>query len=70
MPDTPVADYVSDPNPHSTEGGFAPGVRVYHATFGTGVVLETGHIDRKLKLVIEFDTEGQKTIVAKYVQLI
>ncbi|MEO1481428.1 MAG: 3'-5' exonuclease, partial [Myxococcota bacterium] len=49
------------------DGGFPAGTRVYHATFGEGVVLSSEGAGRRQKLTVDFPSVGQKVIVARFV---
>jgi DNA helicase-2/ATP-dependent DNA helicase PcrA len=50
------------------DGSFAPGVRVFHASFGEGFVIEADGSGARQKLVIEFPPPvGRKVIVARFV---
>jgi DNA helicase II / ATP-dependent DNA helicase PcrA len=47
---------------------FAPGSRVFHATFGEGRVVATDGVGKQKKLTIDFPSVGKKTIVARFVE--
>jgi len=49
--------------------GLSPGVRVRHAQFGIGTVLSVEQLDDDVKLLVRFNTVGQKTLRAKYAKL-
>jgi len=59
-----VDNSISQVSPHlESEGGFAPGDRVFHQKFGPGTVVST---DRD-KLDIKFDKAGRKKIMDSFV---
>ena len=45
------------------------GERVVHATFGSGTILEVSGFGRDLKVVVDFDSVGQKRLLARYAEL-
>jgi DNA helicase-2/ATP-dependent DNA helicase PcrA len=47
---------------------FAPGTRVFHATFGEGQVLGSKGLGKRQFLTIEFPVEGRKVIAARFVE--
>ena len=47
---------------------FRCGSRVYHQTFGDGLVLETEGTGRDERLTIEFPDVGRKVVVARFVE--
>ena len=49
--------------------GLHPGVRVRHPQFGVGTVLSVEPLDDDIKLLVRFNTVGQKTLRAKYAKL-
>jgi DNA helicase-2/ATP-dependent DNA helicase PcrA len=53
----------------SVPAGLRPGVRVRHPQFGVGTVLSVEQLDDDIKLVVRFNTVGQKTLRAKYAKL-
>jgi len=50
-------------------GDFAPGTRVMHPTFGTGVIRKCEGRPENLKLHIAFDRHGAKAVYARYARL-
>src|SRR6185436_3692244 len=63
-PDYPYAD-----EDQSVPAGLHPGVRVRHPQFGLGTVLSVEQLDDDIKLLVRFNTVGQKTLRAKYAKL-
>jgi DNA helicase-2/ATP-dependent DNA helicase PcrA len=53
----------------SVPDGLRPGIRVRHPQFGVGTVLSVEQLDDDLKLLVRFNTVGQKTLRAKYAKL-
>jgi len=54
--------------PGHGDGSFAPGSRVFHASFGEGFVVEADGTGARQKLVIDFPPPvGRKVIVARFV---
>src|SRR4051812_31245127 len=53
----------------SVPSGLRPGIRVRHPHFGVGTVLSVEQLDDDLKLLVRFNTVGQKTLRAKYAKL-
>jgi DNA helicase-2/ATP-dependent DNA helicase PcrA len=53
----------------SVPAGLRPGVRVRHPQFGIGTVLSVEQLDDDIKLLVRFNTVGQKTLRAKYAKL-
>jgi len=53
----------------SIPAGLHPGVRVRHPQFGVGTVLSVEQLDDDIKLLVRFNTVGQKTLRAKYAKL-
>ena len=45
------------------------GERVVHATFGSGTILEVSGFGRDLRVVVDFDSVGQKRLLARYAEL-
>jgi len=64
QPDYPYAD-----EDQSVPSGLHPGVRVRHPQFGEGTVLSVEQLDDDLKLLVRFNSVGQKTLRAKYAKL-
>ena len=53
----------------ASAGGYAVGDRVRHATFGAGVIRRIEQLNGDQKLVVEFDSAGVKTLLAKFAKL-
>ncbi len=53
----------------SVPSGLRPGVRVKHPQFGIGTVLAVEQLADDIKLLVRFNTVGQKTLRAKYAKL-
>ena len=53
----------------STPSGLHPGALVRHPHFGLGTVLSVEQLDDDIKLLVRFNTVGQKTLRAKYAKL-
>jgi DNA helicase-2/ATP-dependent DNA helicase PcrA len=53
----------------SAPSGLHPGVRVRHPQFGVGTVLSVEQLDDDVKLLVRFNSVGQKTLRAKYAKL-
>jgi DNA helicase II / ATP-dependent DNA helicase PcrA len=53
--------------PAARAGGFRPGTRVFHASFGEGRVVGSEGDGPREKLTIDFPTVGRKVIVARFV---
>ena len=65
--ETPSYSYEDEDQ--SVPGGLKPGLRVKHAQFGIGTVLSVEPLDDDTKLVVRFNTVGQKTLRAKFAKL-
>jgi DNA helicase II / ATP-dependent DNA helicase PcrA len=63
----PSYDYASEDQ--SSPTGLKPGVRVRHAQFGVGTILTVEPLDDDTKLVVRFNSVGQKTLRAKFAKL-
>jgi DNA helicase-2/ATP-dependent DNA helicase PcrA len=63
----PVYAYADEDQ--SAVGGLRPGVRVRHAQFGVGTVLNVEQLEDDSKLLVRFVSVGQKTLRAKYAKL-
>jgi DNA helicase-2/ATP-dependent DNA helicase PcrA len=46
-----------------------PGSKVRHGRFGIGIVLSVEELDDDFKLIVRFQSVGQKTLRAKYAKL-
>jgi DNA helicase-2/ATP-dependent DNA helicase PcrA len=53
----------------SVPSGLRPGARVRHPHFGLGTVLSVEQLADDIKLLVRFNTVGQKTLRAKYAKL-
>jgi ATP-dependent DNA helicase UvrD/PcrA len=62
-------DYSYADEDQSIPSGLHPGVRVRHPQFGVGTVLAVEQLDDDVKLLVRFNTVGQKTLRAKYAKL-
>lgn len=51
------------------EGGFRPGLRVEHPTFGRGVVLQVQASGAQTRVVVFFDRAGRKTLLPQLAKL-
>ena len=65
--DEPV--YAYEDEDQSVPGGLKPGARVRHPQFGVGMILSVEPLDDDTKLVVRFNSVGQKTLRAKYAKL-
>ncbi|MCS7181758.1 MAG: UvrD-helicase domain-containing protein [Thermoanaerobaculum sp.] len=61
-PRPPAGPAESKPSP-GREQGFRPGMRVEHATFGRGVVLQVQASGAQTRVVVFFDRAGKKTLI-------
>jgi ATP-dependent DNA helicase UvrD/PcrA len=62
-------DFAYADEDQSIPSGLRPGVRVRHPQFGVGTVLSVEQLDDDIKLLVRFNTVGQKTLRAKYAKL-
>ncbi len=51
------------------ESGFTIGQRVFHATFGDGIILDTEGSGSSARVQVNFDSEGSKWLVLAYANL-
>jgi DNA helicase-2/ATP-dependent DNA helicase PcrA len=65
--ETPAYEYEDEDQ--SIPAGLKPGIRVKHPQFGVGTVLVVEQLDDDLKVVVRFNSVGQKTLRAKYAKL-
>ncbi|MGE3402171.1 MAG: DUF3553 domain-containing protein, partial [Vicinamibacterales bacterium] len=65
--ETPAYSYEDEDQ--SVPGGLKPGSRVKHPAFGVGTILSVERLDDDTKLVVRFNTVGQKTLRAKFAKL-
>jgi len=63
------ATYAYEDEDQSVPGGLKPGLRVRHPSFGEGTVLSVEPLEDDTKLVVRFNTVGQKTLRAKFAKL-
>ena len=61
--------YAYENEDQSAPTGLKPGLRVRHPQFGLGTVLSVEPLDDDTKLVVRFNSVGQKTLRAKYAKL-
>jgi DNA helicase-2/ATP-dependent DNA helicase PcrA len=61
--------YAYENEDQSVPGGLRPGLRVRHAQFGVGTIISVEPLDDDTKLVVRFNTVGQKTLRARYAKL-
>ena len=62
-------DYSYADEDQSVPSRLRPGVRVRHPQFGVGTVLSVEQLADDVKLLVRFNTVGQKTLRAKYAKL-
>ena len=63
----PAYDYANEDQ--SVPSGLKPGLRVRHAQFGVGTIVSVEPLDDDTKLVVRFNSVGQKTLRAKFAKL-
>jgi len=63
----PVYSYENEDQ--SIPSGLKPGLRVRHAQFGVGTIVTVEPLDDDVKLIVRFNTVGQKTLRAKFAKL-
>ena len=61
--------YAYEDEDQSVPAGLKPGLRVRHAQFGVGTIVTVEPLDDDTKLVVRFNTVGQKTLRAKFAKL-
>jgi ATP-dependent DNA helicase UvrD/PcrA len=61
--------YAYENEDQSQWAGLRPGLRVKHAQFGVGTVMSVEPLDDDLKLIVRFNSVGQKTLRAKFARL-
>ncbi len=61
--------YAYEDEDQSAPSGFKPGVRVRHPQFGTGTIVSVEPLDGDVKLVVRFNSVGQKTLRSKFAKL-
>ncbi len=63
----PVYSYEDEDQ--SVPSGLKPGLRVRHAQFGVGTIVSVEPLDDDVKLIVRFNSVGQKTLRAKFAKL-
>ena len=63
------AAYAYEDEDQSVPSGLKPGLRVKHPKFGIGTVLTVEPLTGDVKLVVRFNSVGQKTLHAKFAKL-
>jgi ATP-dependent DNA helicase UvrD/PcrA len=63
------AAYSYEDEDQSLPAGMKPGLRVRHAQFGIGTILTVEPLDDDVKLIVRFNSVGQKTLRAKFAKL-
>ena len=63
----PVYSYEDEDQ--SAPAGLKPGLRVRHAQFGVGTIMSVEPLDDDVKLIVRFNSVGQKTLRAKFAKL-
>ncbi len=61
--------YAYEDEDQSVPSGLKPGLKVRHPQFGLGTVMSVEPLDDDTKLVVRFNTVGQKTLRAKFAKL-
>jgi DNA helicase-2/ATP-dependent DNA helicase PcrA len=61
--------YSYEDEDQSTPSGLKPGLRVRHAQFGVGTIVTIEPLDDDVKLIVRFNSVGQKTLRAKFAKL-
>jgi DNA helicase II / ATP-dependent DNA helicase PcrA len=61
--------YAYEDEDQSVPSGLKPGLRVKHPKFGVGTVLSVEPLSDDIKLVVRFNSVGQKTLHAKFAKL-
>jgi DNA helicase-2/ATP-dependent DNA helicase PcrA len=61
--------YAYEDEDQSVPEGLRPGIRVRHPKFGEGTVISMEPLDDDTKLVVRFNSVGQKTLRAKFAKL-
>jgi DNA helicase-2/ATP-dependent DNA helicase PcrA len=61
--------YAYENEDQSVASGLKPGLRVRHPQFGLGTVLTVEPLDDDVKLVVRFNSVGQKTLRARFAKL-
>jgi DNA helicase-2/ATP-dependent DNA helicase PcrA len=63
------AVYSYEDEDQSVPSGMKPGLRVRHPQFGVGTIVSVEPLDDDTKLVVRFNSVGQKTLRAKFAKL-
>jgi len=59
-----------DPGPRSSHPeGWRPGLKVRHASFGAGVILQVQGVGAQTRLIVYFDRAGRKTLIPSIAKL-
>jgi DNA helicase-2/ATP-dependent DNA helicase PcrA len=61
--------YAYEDEDQSVPSGLKPGLRVRHAQFGVGTIMSVEPLDDDVKLIVRFNSVGQKTLRAKFAKL-
>jgi DNA helicase II / ATP-dependent DNA helicase PcrA len=61
--------YTYEDEDQSVPSGLKPGLRVRHPQFGVGTVISVEPLDDDTKLVVRFNSVGQKTLRARFAKL-
>jgi DNA helicase II / ATP-dependent DNA helicase PcrA len=61
--------YKYEDEDQSVPSGLKPGLRVRHAQFGVGTIMSIEPLDDDMKLIVRFNSVGQKTLRAKFAKL-
>jgi DNA helicase-2/ATP-dependent DNA helicase PcrA len=69
VPSTFVSPYASGDGDQSIPSGLKPGLKVRHPQFGLGTVMSVEPLDDDTRLVVRFNSVGQKTLRAKFAKL-
>jgi DNA helicase-2/ATP-dependent DNA helicase PcrA len=64
-----AARYAYEDEDQSVPSGLKPGLRVRHPQFGVGTVVSVEPLDDDTKLVVRFNSVGQKTLRARFAKL-
>jgi DNA helicase-2/ATP-dependent DNA helicase PcrA len=64
-----ASSYSYEDEDQSVPDGMKPGLRVRHAQFGLGTIVSVEPLEDDVKLIVRFNTVGQKTLRAKFAKL-
>ncbi len=67
--DTHSSALSTSPPTRHNDSGYRVGQRVYHATFGDGIILDTEGSGSSARVQVNFDDEGSKWLVLAYANL-